>query len=201
MSEYYTVVWICYIMFIHSSVGHLNCFLLLTTMNNFKMIILVFSHQIMSDSLWPHGLQHARLSCPSPSPRACSNSCSLSRWCHPNISSSVVLFSSCLHSFPASGSFLMSWLFTSGGQSIGTSASASVLLMKVQGSFPLGLTGLISLQSKGLSRVFSNTTIQKHQFFHAQLCLWYSSHILSWLLEKHSSDYTKHCQQSYVSCF
>ena len=121
-----------------------------------------FSRSIVSDSLWPHGLQHARLHCPLPTPRACSNSCPLSRWCHPTISSSVNPFSSCLQSFPASGSFLMSQFFTSGGQSNGASASASILPMNIQNWFPLGLTGLISLQSKGLSRVFSNTTVQKH---------------------------------------
>ena len=131
-----------------------------------------------------HGLQHASLPCPSPFPGACSNSCPSSQWCHPTISSSVVPFFSRLQSFPASGSFLMSQLFASGGQSIGASASTSVLLMNVQGWFPLGLTGWISLQSKGLSRVFSNTTVQKHQFFGTQLSLWSSSHIHTWLLEK-----------------
>ena len=112
----------------------------------------------------PHGLQHPRLPCPSPSPRACSNSCPLNWWCHPTIPSSIMSFSSCLQSFPASGFFLMSWLFASGGQRIGALASESVLPMNIQDWFPLGLTGLISLQSKGLSRVFSNTTVQKHQF-------------------------------------
>ena len=116
----------------------------------------------MSDSLRPHGLQHARLPSPSLAPRASSNSCPSSQWCHPTSSSSVIPFSSFLQSFPASGSFPMSQFFSSGGQSIG--ASASVLLMNIQDWFPLGLTGLISLQSKGLSRVFSNTTVQKHQF-------------------------------------
>ena len=129
-----------------------------------KNLLLLFSHQFMYYSLWPHGLQHTRLPCPSPSPGVCSNSHPLSRWCHPTISSSPALFSSCLKSFPTSGSFLMSWLFTSGGQSVGASASASVLPMNIQDWFPLGLTGLISLQSKGLSRVFSNTLVQKHQF-------------------------------------
>ena len=126
-----------------------------------------FSHSVLSDSLWPHGLQHTRLPCPSPNPGAYSNSCPLSQWCHPTISSSVDLFSFCLKSFPASGSFLMSQFFTSGGQGIGVSASA--LLMNIQDWFPLGWTGLISLQSRGLLRVFSNTTVQKHQFFGAQL--------------------------------
>ena len=119
----------------------------------------------MSNPLQPHGLQHARFPCPSPYPGACSNSCPLSQWCHPTISSSVVSFTSCLQSFPGSGSFLMSQLFAAGGQRIGASASAPVLPMNTQGWFPLGLTGSISLQSKGLSRVFSNTTVQKHQFF------------------------------------
>ena len=114
-----------------------------------------------------HGLQHARLPCPSPAPGVYSNSCPSRRWCHPTISSSVIPFSSHLQSFPASGSFPMRWLFTSGGQSIGISASASVLSMNIQGWFPLGLTGLISLLSKGLSRVFSSTAVQKHQFFGA----------------------------------
>ena len=113
----------------------------------------------MSDCLWPHGLQHTRLPCLSPSPRVCSNSCPSSRWCHPTISSSVVPFS-CAQSFPASGSFPMSWLFPSGSQSIGASASALVLPMNIQGWFPFGLNGLIFLQSKGLSRVFSSTTVQ-----------------------------------------
>ena len=130
-----------------------------------------FSHSVESDSLWPHESQHARPPCPSPTPRACSNSCPLSRWGHPTISSSVVPFYSCLQSFPASGSFPMSQFFTSGGQRIGVSASASILPMNIQDWFPLGWTGLISLQSKGLSRVFSNTTIQKHWFFSAQLSL------------------------------
>ena len=130
-----------------------------------------FSHSVMSDSLQPHGLQHARPPCPSPTPRVYSNSCPLSPWCHPAISSSVIPFSSCLQSFPASGSFQISQFFTSGGQSIGVSASASVLPMNIQDWFPLGWTSWISLQSKGLSRVFPNTTVQKHQFFGAQLSL------------------------------
>ena len=122
----------------------------------------------MSDSLWLHRLQHARPPCPSPTPGVYSNSCPLSRWCHPAISSSVIPFSSHLQSFPASESFPMSQFFTSGGQSIGVSASASVLSMNMQDWFPLGWTGWIFLQSKGLSRVFSNTMVQKHQFFSAQ---------------------------------
>ena len=135
-----------------------------------KINLLFFSLSVMSNSLQSHGLQHARLPCPSPSSRVCSNSCQLRQWCHPTISCSVTPFSSYLQSFPASGSFPMSCLFASGGQSIGNSASTSVLSVNIQGWFPLGWTGWISLQSKGLSRVFS-TTIQKHQFFGAQLSL------------------------------
>ena len=129
-----------------------------------------FSRSIVSDSLQPHGLEHARPPCPSPTPRIYSNSCPLSQWCHPTISSSVVPFSSCLQSFPASQSFPSSQFFTSGGQSIGVSASTSVLPMNIQDWSPLGWTGWI-LQSKGFSRVFSNTTVQKHQFFITQLSL------------------------------
>ena len=136
---------------------------LLYKLNLFSVSV-QFSHPVMSDSLWPRGPQHTRLACPSPTPGVYSNSCPLSRWCHPTISSSVVPFSSCLRSFPASGSFLMSQFFTSGGRRIEVSSSASVLPMNIQDWFPLGLTGVI-LQSKGLSRVFSNTTVQKHQFF------------------------------------
>ena len=148
------------------------------------MCTVQFSHSVVSDSLRPHELQHARPPCPSPTPGVYPNSCASSRWCHPAISSSVVPFSSCLQSFPASGSFSMSQFLTSGGHSIGASASASVLPMNIQDWFPLGLTGLISLQSKGLSRVFSSTTIWKHQFFGAQRSLWCNSHIRTWLLEK-----------------
>ena len=129
-----------------------------------------FSHSVVSDSLWPHELQHARPPCPSPTPRVYSNSCPLSQWCHPTISSSIVPFSSCPQSFPASGSFPMCQFFSSGDQRI-VSASASVLPLSIQEWSPLGWTGLISLQSKGLSRVFSNTTVQKHQFFRTQLSL------------------------------
>ena len=129
-----------------------------------------FSRSVVSDTLRPHGLQHTRIPCLSPTPRAYSNSYPLSQWCHPTISSSVIPFS-CLQSFPASGYFQMSQLFASGGQSIGVSASASVLPMNTQNWSPLGWTGWISLQSKGLWRVFSNTTVQNHQFFGAQLSL------------------------------
>ena len=148
-----------------------------------KMLI-QFSHSVMSNSLWPHGLQHTRLPCPSPTPRAYSNSCLSSQWCHPIISSSVIPFSSCLQSSPASGSFPMSQFFTSDGQSIGASASASVLPMNIQGWWPLGLTGLISLLSKGLLRVFSSTTVGKYQLFSTQPSLWSNSHIRTWLLEE-----------------
>ena len=127
-----------------------------------------FSHSAVSDSLQPHGLQHARPPCPSPTPEVYSNSCPSRQWCHPTISSSIVPFSSCPQSLPASGSFQMSQLFTSGGQSIGVSTSASVLPMNIQDSSPLGWIGGISSLSKGLSRVFSNTTVQKHQFFSSQ---------------------------------
>ena len=130
-----------------------------------------FSHSVMSNSLRPHEPQHARPPCPTPTPRVHPNPRPLSRWCHPTISSSVVPFSSCPQSFQASGSFQMSQLFASGGQSIGVSASTSVLPMNTQDWSPLGWTGWISLQSKGLSRVVSNTTVQKHQFFGAQLSL------------------------------
>ena len=129
-------------------------------------------------------LQHTRPACPSPTPGIYPNSSPLSRWCHPAISSSVVPFSSCPQSFPASGSFPMSQLFSWGGQSIGVSASASVLPMNTQDWSPLGWTGWISLQSRGLTRIFSNTTVQKHQFFSAQLSLWSNSPIHSWPLEK-----------------
>ena len=142
------------------------------------------SHSVTSNSLQPHGLQHARPPCLSPTPRVYSNSCPLSRWCHPTISSSVGPFSSCLQSFPASESFQISQFFALGSQSIGVSASTSVLSMNTQDCPPLGWTGWISLQSKGLSRVFSNTTVQKHQLFGAQFSLWFNSHIRTWLLEK-----------------
>ena len=142
------------------------------------------SHWVVSNSLRPSGLQHTRLPHLSPTPGVYSNSCTLSRWCHPTISSSVVPFSSCLQSFQASGAFQMSRPFKSGGQSIGVSASTSLLPMNTQDWSPLGWTGWISLQSKGLSRVFSNTTVQKHHFFGAQLSSQSNSHIHTWPLEK-----------------
>ena len=138
----------------------------------------------MSNSLGPHKLEHARFPCPSLSPRVCSNSCPLSQWYYPTISSSFTPFSSHPQSFPASGSFPKSQLFASGGQSIGASASASVLPMNIQGRFPLRFTGLIFLKSNGLSGVFSSTTIWKHHFFSVQPSLWSNSYILTWLLEK-----------------
>ena len=137
--------------------------------NNKTLSSVQFSCSVVSNSLWPHGLQHARLPCPSPAPGVYSNSCPLSWWCQPNTSFSVVPFSSCHQSFPASGSFPMSQFFASGGQSIGVSALAPFLPMNIQDWFPLGWTGWVSLQSKGLSRVFSNTMVQKHQFFGTQL--------------------------------
>ena len=142
------------------------------------------SCSVMSDSSWPLGPQHASLLCPSPTPRVYSNSCPLHCWCHPTISSSVVPFSSCPQSFLASGSSQMSQFFTWGGQTIGVSTSTSVLPMNTQDWSPLGWTGWISLQFKGLSRVFSDTTVQKHQFFSTQLSSQFNSHFHTWLLEK-----------------
>ena len=151
----------------------------------------------MSDSLQSHGLQHTRLPCVSLFPRVCPNSCPLSQWSHPTISSSITPFSPCLQSFPVSRSFPMSHLFTSGGHSIGV--SASVLSVSIQGLFPLGLTGLISLQSKGLSRVFPSSTIRKHQSF----SLLYGPTLTSihdyW--KNHSFDYTDLCRQGDVFAF
>ena len=146
------------------------------------LVSVQFSCSVISDSLQPYGLQHATLPSPSPTPGACSNSCPLSQWCHPTISSSVIPFF-CLQYFPASGSFPMSQFFASGSRSIGASASALVLPMNIQDCFTLWLTGLI-LKSKGPSGVFSNTIVQKHQFFNIQLSLWSNSHIHTWLLEK-----------------
>ena len=159
----------------------LICFLTLKFYHTYKKLSVQFSHSVVYNSVTPWT---TALPCSSPTPRAYSNSCPSCQWCHPTISSSVIPFSSSLQSFPAIGSFPMSQFFTSGGQSTGASVSASVLPMNIQCWFPLGLTGWISLQSKGLSRVFSNTTVQKHQFFGAQLSLWSNSHIHTWLLEK-----------------
>ena len=152
----------------------------------FLFISVQFSRSVMSNSLWPHGLLHVRLPCPSQSPWVCSNSCLRSRWCHPTISSSVALLSSSPQSFPVSGSLPMSRLFISDGQSIGVSASASILPVNIQDWFPLRLTGLISLLSKGLSRVFSSTTVRKHQFLGAQPSLWSNSHIWHDYWKNHS---------------
>ena len=152
--------------------------------NKWKAFISVqFSRSVVSDSLWLHEMQHARPPCPSPTPGVHWDSHPSSQWCHPAISSSVVPFSSCPQSLPASESFPMSQLFTSGSQSTGVSASASVLPKNPQDWSPLGWTGWISLQSKGLSRVFSNTTVQKHKFFGAQLYSQSNSHIYTWPLE------------------
>ena len=150
----------------------------------YSPLLLCFTCQVVSNSLRPHKLQHTRLPCPSLSPRVFSNSCPLSQWCHPTISSSIAPFSFFPQSFPASESFPMSQLFASGDQSIGISASTSVLPMNIQDWFPLGWTGLISLKSKGLSRVFSRITVQKHQFFGSQPSLWSSCHSRIWLLEQ-----------------
>ena len=151
---------------------------------NVPYSLVQFSRSVVSDSLWHLELQCARPPCPSATPGVYSNSCPLSWWCHPAISSSVIPFSSCPKSLPASGSFPMSQLFAWGSQSIAVSASASVLPMNTQDWSPLEWTSWISLQSKGLSRVFSNTTVQKHQFFSAQLSSQSNSHIHTWPLEK-----------------
>ena len=143
-----------------------------------------FSHSVMSDSLQPHESQHARLPCPSPTPGIHPNSCPSSQWCHPAISSSVVPFSSCPQFLPATESFQMSQLFAWGGQSIRVWPLESVLPMNIQDWFTLESTGLIYLQSKGLSRVFSNTTVQEHQIFRAQFSLWSNSYIHTWLQKK-----------------
>ena len=163
-----------------------KCWWLETSIINFPISLFSWVQSLSCVQLLPpHGLQHARLPCSSPAPGTCSNSCPSSQWCHPAISSSAIPFSSCLQSFPASRSFPMSQFFTSGGQSIGVSASASALPMNIQDWFPLGF---ICLQSKRFSRVFSNTTVQKHQFFGAQRSSWSNSHIHTWPLENQSLD-------------
>ena len=167
-----------------NDVEHLFTCLLALCVSSLKGESWKFSCLLVSNSLRLHGLQHTGLPCLSPIPGVYSNSCPLSWWCHPTISSSVVSFSSCLQSFPESESFPVSQFFTSGGQIIGVSASASAFPMNIQDWFPLGWTGWISLQSKGLSRIFSNTTIEKHQYFGAQLSLQSNSHIHTWLMEK-----------------
>ena len=160
--------------FQHSIVFHMD----------FIICVSQFSRSVMSNSLQPYESQHTRPPCPSPTPRVHPNACPSSRWCHPAISSSVLPFSTCPQSLPASRSFPMSQLFTSGGQSIGVSASASVLAMNTQDWSPLGWTGWISLPSKGLSRIVSTTTVQKHQFIGAQFSSQSNSHIHTWPLEK-----------------
>ena len=158
-----------------SSFSSQNRIQILTINFTFKemenLLSVQFNCSVVSDSLWSHGLQHARLPCPSPTPGACSNSGPSSWWCHPTISSSVVPFSSGLQSFPASGSFSVSQFFVSGGHIIRASASASVLPMNIQDWFPLGWTCWIALLSRGLTKVYSNTAVQKHQFFSTQLSL------------------------------
>ena len=166
------------------------------TRNKTTVSSVQFSCSVMSDSLWPHGLQHARPPCPSPTLGVYPNSCPLSRWCHPTISSSVVPFPSCPQSLPASGSFPISQLSAWGGQSIGVSASTSVLPMNTQDWSPLGGTGCISLQSKGLSRVFSNTTVQKHQFFSTQPSSQSNSHIHTWPLDSKQQNWDSKYRQS-----
>ena len=158
--------------------------LFMNSLNLTSVSSVQFSRSVMFDSLWPHESQHARPPCPSPTPGVHPNSCASSTWCHPAISSSVVRFSSCPQSLPESGSFPMSQLFAWGGHSTGVSASTLVLSMNTQDWSPLGWTGWISLQSKGLLRVFSNTTVQKHQFFGTQLSTQSNSHIHTWPLEK-----------------
>ena len=199
ISKWYSVVWLNHSLFIHSPVvGHLGCFQFWVFLIKLLWIFMPrslcghmylfssvqFSRTVVSDSLRPHEPKHARSPCPSPTPGVYPNSCALSRWCHLTISSSVIPFSSCPQCFPASGSFQMSQLFASSGQSTGVSASTSVLAMNTQDRPPLGWTGWISLQSKGLSRVFSNTTVQKHQIFSTQLSSQSNSHIHTWPLEK-----------------
>ena len=176
---YYSVIWMYHnLCNQYAIVGYLSCIHL----SPFSSV--QFSCSVVLDSLQPHGLQHARPPCPLPTPAVHPNPCPLSQWCHPTISSPVIPFSYSPQSFPVSGSFQMSQPFTLGGQRVGVSASTSVLPMNTQDWSPLGWSGWISLQSKGLSRVFPNNTVQKHQFFSAQLSLESNSHIHTWLLEK-----------------
>ena len=170
--------------FYNKSVHNINVSLWSRNTYQWRNSSVQFSHSGVSDYLWPHEPQHAGLPVHHQLSGVYSNSCPSSWWCHPTISSSVIPFSSCPQSLPASGSFPMSQLFTWGGQSTGLSASASVLPMNTQDWSPLGWTGWISLQSKGLSRVFSNTTVQKHQFFGTQLSSQSNSHTHTWLLDK-----------------
>ena len=162
----------------------------------------MFSHSVMSDSLQPHGLQHTRPPCPSPSPEVCPGSCPLHQWCHPAISPSDSLFSFCPQSFPTSGTFPMSWLFTSDDRIPGVSASVSVLPMSIQGWFPnLRLTGLISLLSKELSGVFSSTTVSRYRFFGILPSLWSNSHNRTWMTTGKTTALTIQGRQSNVSAF
>ena len=168
-----------------------NILIYMSYISNILIVIiymLLFNHSVVSDSLRPHKPQHTRPPCPSPTPGVHRNPCPLNQWCHPTISSSVIPFSSCHQSLPASGSLQISQLFISCGQRIGVSASTSVLPMNTQDWSLLGWTGWISSQSKGLSRVFSNTTVQKHQFFGIQLSLESNSRIYTWPLKNHSLD-------------
>ena len=167
----------------------------------FERLLLLFNHLVVSDSLWHHGLQHARLPSPSPSPEVCSSSCPLYWWCHPTISSSVTLFSFCPQSFPASGTFPMSRLFASGDQNTGASVLASAVPMSIQGWFPLRLTALISLLSKALSGVFSSTTVWSYQFFGILPSLPSSSHTCTWLLEKPKLWLDGHLSAKWCLCF
>ena len=167
--------------------------------NRCKCAVVLFSCWVVSNFLWPHAMQHITLPCSPSSPGVCSNSCSLTQWCHPTILSSVARFSSCPQSLPESGSFPVTGLFASSGESIEASASASVLPMNIQDWFPLELAGLISLQSKGLSRILSNTTVQKHQFFGALYGSTLTSIFDYW--KKHSFDHTDFYWQSDVSAF
>ena len=181
---FYIRVWFLWAIGSYWTVLFFICVFSSRTKIKFQSLSVQFSRSVMSDSLQPHESQHARPPCPSPTPGVHSNSCSSSWWCHWGISSSVVPFSSCSQSLRASGSFPMSQLFAWGGQSFGVSASASVLPMNTQDWSPLGWTGWIFLQSKGLSRVFSNTTVQKHEFFGTQLSSQSNTHIHTWPQEK-----------------
>ena len=163
---------------------HLSLFYILCVLVNKSFSSVQFSRSVVSDFLWPHESQHAGPPCPSPTPRVHPNSCPSSWWCHPAISSSVVPFSSCSQTLPASESFPVTQLFAWGGQSTGVSPSTSVLPMNTQDWSPLEWPGWISLQSKGLSRIFSKTTVQKHQFFGAQRSSQSNFHIHTWPLEK-----------------
>ena len=173
---------VCWNAFLSSSKDHGTLIRNQLTTDVFSSV--QFSCSVMSNCLWPHELQYARPPCPSPTAGVHSNPCPLSQWCHPTIPSSVIPFSSCSQSFPASGSFQMSQLFAWGGQRTGVSASTSILPMNTQDWFPLGWTGWISLQSKGLWRLFSTSTVQKHQFFGTQPSSQSNSHIHTWPLEK-----------------